>query len=242
MTRWPPRPGVYTMWGVSEVGVRQARAELPTLLDDVAAGEPVTITRHGRPVAALLPAEAVQVWQDHQQAQADRAEREATETALGQRLPASRRTPVCPYCHSSLIHVLFTGMLTALLVNTADPHAGVLAVTAETDTTDLHQLDEVRCASCWNPLPDRPHTPGSPAHRTATAIAEDSDWPHPDQWEIGEAMSLNHDHTRTARIITAHDLARGRLIPVTRWEYLTGILDSERDQMRADAATGNDDW
>jgi hypothetical protein len=43
--------------------------------------------------------------------------------------------------------------------------------------------------------------------------------------------------------VTAHDLARGQLIRVTRWEYLTGILDSERDKMRAEReARGEDPW
>ena len=43
-----------------------------------------------------------------------------------------------------------------------------------------------------------------------------------------------------ARIVTAHDLARGALIRVSQWEYLTGVLDSEREQMRA--AADEDGW
>jgi prevent-host-death family protein len=38
------------------VGAYEAKTKLPSLLDDVAAGDSVTITRHGTPVARLVPA------------------------------------------------------------------------------------------------------------------------------------------------------------------------------------------
>ena len=38
-----------------EVGVYEAKTQLPRLLDDVEQGESVTITRHGKPVAMLVP-------------------------------------------------------------------------------------------------------------------------------------------------------------------------------------------
>jgi prevent-host-death family protein len=40
---------------VREVGVYDAKTRLPRLLDDVERGETITITRHGRPVARLVP-------------------------------------------------------------------------------------------------------------------------------------------------------------------------------------------
>ncbi len=39
-----------------QVGVSEAKTQLPRLLDRVARGERITITRHGRPVAVLVPA------------------------------------------------------------------------------------------------------------------------------------------------------------------------------------------
>lgn len=42
------------------VGAYEAKTHLARLLDQVAAGNVVTITRHGRPVAKLVPAEASQ--------------------------------------------------------------------------------------------------------------------------------------------------------------------------------------
>jgi prevent-host-death family protein len=39
-----------------QVGVYEAKTQLPRLLDRVARGERITITRHGRPVAVLVPA------------------------------------------------------------------------------------------------------------------------------------------------------------------------------------------
>ncbi len=40
---------------VKQVGAHDARTHLSRLLDDVERGESVTITRHGRPVAKLVP-------------------------------------------------------------------------------------------------------------------------------------------------------------------------------------------
>lgn len=42
-----------------QLGVTEARAILPELLDRVARGEEITITRHGRPAAVLLRPDAV---------------------------------------------------------------------------------------------------------------------------------------------------------------------------------------
>lgn len=37
------------------IGSYEAKTHLPRLLDEVAAGETITITKHGRPVAHLVP-------------------------------------------------------------------------------------------------------------------------------------------------------------------------------------------
>jgi prevent-host-death family protein len=39
-----------------EVQVSEAKAQLPSLLDDVERGETVIITRHGKPIARIVPA------------------------------------------------------------------------------------------------------------------------------------------------------------------------------------------
>ena len=39
-----------------QIGAYEAKTHLPRLLDEVAAGESITITKHGRPVAMLVPA------------------------------------------------------------------------------------------------------------------------------------------------------------------------------------------
>lgn len=46
------------------------------------------------------------------------------------------------------------------------------AVVVETETGELTSLDEVRCASCCNPLGDRPRAHNYPARRAATRIAQ----------------------------------------------------------------------
>jgi len=40
---------------MTQVGAYQAKTHLPALLDQVAKGEEITITRHGTPVARLVP-------------------------------------------------------------------------------------------------------------------------------------------------------------------------------------------
>jgi prevent-host-death family protein len=43
----------------SLVGAYEAKTHLPQLLDRVEGGETITITRHGKPIARLVPAEPV---------------------------------------------------------------------------------------------------------------------------------------------------------------------------------------
>lgn len=43
------------------IGAYEAKTHLPRLLDEVAKGERITITKHGRPVAVLVPPGAVHV-------------------------------------------------------------------------------------------------------------------------------------------------------------------------------------
>lgn len=40
---------------MKRIGVYEAKTHLPRLLDEVERGETITITRHGRPVARLVP-------------------------------------------------------------------------------------------------------------------------------------------------------------------------------------------
>ena len=43
---------------MDQIGAFEAKTHLPRLLDRVARGESLTITRHGRPVAQLIPVES----------------------------------------------------------------------------------------------------------------------------------------------------------------------------------------
>lgn len=43
------------------IGAYEAKTHLPRLLDEVAKGERITITKHGHPVAVLVPPDAVGV-------------------------------------------------------------------------------------------------------------------------------------------------------------------------------------
>jgi hypothetical protein len=57
------------------------------------------VTRHGKPMAVILPPTAVEVWQQHLRAEADRARQKQAEEERGQRLPgnetgANRGRPV----------------------------------------------------------------------------------------------------------------------------------------------------
>ena len=70
---------------VATMTVSDARASLPELLDRVAAGEEITITRHGRPAAVLVGPLALRV----RRAEAALAEAEA----IRARLDAARARP-----------------------------------------------------------------------------------------------------------------------------------------------------
>ncbi|MDP9850305.1 prevent-host-death family protein [Streptosporangium lutulentum] len=219
---------------VEEIGIREARARLADLVERAGTGQPVVLRRRGpyRNAAALLPIQAVVVWQVHLAARDAERERRAQETALGERLPIGSRVAVCPLCRSSFMHVVFTGPVVIALVNTADPAAGVQAVVADTDVTASEQVAFVRCASCWEPMNERPREHGSPAYRAAVAIAQEASWADV-PWETREAYVVREeDMGRASRIVLAHDLARGKLRRVTRWEWLTGITDDEREQLR----------
>jgi len=43
---------------VKTIGAYEAKTHLPRLLDEVEKGERITITKHGRPVAVLVPPDA----------------------------------------------------------------------------------------------------------------------------------------------------------------------------------------
>src|SRR5918995_502225 len=53
LTRTRPESGA-TM---KQIGVYEAKTHLPRLLEEVEAGETITITRHGKPVARFVPIE-----------------------------------------------------------------------------------------------------------------------------------------------------------------------------------------
>ena len=55
----------------SSVGSYEARTHLPQLLDRVEHGETIVITRHGKPVARLVPAKSEKVRPDVAQAVAE---------------------------------------------------------------------------------------------------------------------------------------------------------------------------
>ncbi|WP_169750283.1 type II toxin-antitoxin system Phd/YefM family antitoxin [Streptosporangium amethystogenes] len=154
---------------VEEIGIREARVRLAELVERAGAGEPVVLRRRGpqRNAAALLPIEAVEVWQAHLAAQEAELRRRAEETTLGERRPAGTRGAVCPGCRSSFMHVVFTGPVVIALVNTADPAADVQAAVADTDPAMAQEVAFVRCASCWEPMGTRPreHGAGLPRRR-----------------------------------------------------------------------------
>ncbi|WP_171075121.1 type II toxin-antitoxin system Phd/YefM family antitoxin [Nonomuraea basaltis] len=218
------------------IGIREARARLAELIEQAGGGEPTVLTRRGpgRKQAVLLPIEAAAVWQRHLAEQEAAQQRRAQEKELGERLPVGSRAPVCPTCKSSYLRVAYTGPVVHALVNTADPAAGVQDVVVDPDVAQLEKVAWVRCASCWEPLADGPRRPGSPARRAAVEIAENASWADV-PWEATNPLVVKEEEMgRASRIVLQHDLARGAIQRVSRWEYLTGITDAEREKMRAE--------
>ncbi|MEU4234343.1 type II toxin-antitoxin system Phd/YefM family antitoxin [Nonomuraea sp. NPDC026600] len=221
---------------MKKIGIREARVRLAELIERAGGGEPVALTRRGpgRKEAVLLPVEAAAVWQRHLAEQEAERERHEREKALGERLPVGSRVPVCPGCKSSFLLVAYTGPVINALVNTADPGSGVQDVVVDTDVGQLGEVAWVRCASCWEPLSDGPRRPGSPARRAAVEIAQNASWQDV-PWQATDPWVVKEEQMgRASRIVLQHDLARGTVQRVSRWEYLTGITDAERERLRAE--------
>ncbi|MCY0932335.1 type II toxin-antitoxin system prevent-host-death family antitoxin [Streptomyces sp. H27-H1] len=62
---------------MNEHGIREARAQLAGLVTAAARGDGTLITKHGRPVAALLPPGAAELWERHQLLAAEGARRQS---------------------------------------------------------------------------------------------------------------------------------------------------------------------
>ncbi len=56
--------------GTFKYGLEQARAQLPLIASEAHAGNASIITRHGKPIAAVVP---VQQWQEHRASQRARS-------------------------------------------------------------------------------------------------------------------------------------------------------------------------
>lgn len=80
-----PRTTLYHL-GMATMSSSEARAALPEILDRVGAGEEVTITRHGRPVAVVVRPDALRV------RRADRVLAEAE--GVREMLARARNTPL----------------------------------------------------------------------------------------------------------------------------------------------------
>src|SRR5437764_7825716 len=81
------------IFGVAMMTISEARAALPEVLDRVAGGEEVTITRHGRPVAVVIRPDIL--WSRRVGGALDDAERihELLAEAAGTPLPPETRVP-----------------------------------------------------------------------------------------------------------------------------------------------------
>jgi antitoxin (DNA-binding transcriptional repressor) of toxin-antitoxin stability system len=74
---------------VSTVSVSNARAQLPNLLERVRAGEEITLTRHGEPVAVLLRPDVLRTRRDGASALAAERIRDALAAAKAKPLPTT---------------------------------------------------------------------------------------------------------------------------------------------------------
>jgi len=71
-----------TLQGSSTVGAYEAKTQLSELLEKVEAGEEITITKHGAPVAKLVPVKK-EVRPEERVAAIDRIQKLATGLSLG---------------------------------------------------------------------------------------------------------------------------------------------------------------
>lgn len=85
----------------SSVTLSEARATLPKLLDRVLAGEEVTITRHGRPVAVVVRPDALRVRRAERALAGAEAVREAV--ARGRDTPLASEGSISPEWAEELV-------------------------------------------------------------------------------------------------------------------------------------------
>jgi prevent-host-death family protein len=71
-----------TLQGSNTVGAYEAKTHLSELLEKVEAGEEITITKHGAPVAKLVPVKK-EVRPEERVAAIDRIQKLATDLSLG---------------------------------------------------------------------------------------------------------------------------------------------------------------
>jgi antitoxin (DNA-binding transcriptional repressor) of toxin-antitoxin stability system len=84
---------MYTGVVSDSFSISEARASLPHLLDRVEAGEEVTITRHGRPIAVVIRPDALRTRRADRALAAAAGLRELLEKGRAQPLPAQGTLP-----------------------------------------------------------------------------------------------------------------------------------------------------
>ncbi|MGR7000741.1 hypothetical protein ACU686_26270 [Yinghuangia aomiensis] len=105
---------------------------------------------------------------------------------------------------------------TVLLVDTADPDAGVLAVTVqEPGGPDRPKVTMTMCATCEHWPGEQPRRHGYLLYKAATAIWEEGRWPAAALWECTDLEDPVRRHSpRTDRLRRRHRPQRPRPRPL----------------------------
>ncbi|MFD7590865.1 hypothetical protein ACFV84_36105 [Kitasatospora sp. NPDC059811] len=123
----------------------------------------------------------------------------------------------CPECKGTLVRLYTTGdVKTSLLVDVADPDAGVLAVVVDEDADNTRKISMMICASCEHWPGEHPRMHGYPLFKAATAIWGAGRWPAAALWECTD-YNTRYFSTRLEHLVCARDIERGYASELDCW-------------------------
>ena len=115
--------------------------------------------------------------------------------------------PFCPKCGGTLVQAWLPGPSMHVLVDTARPEAGVLAVQVQSDDFPDGVFRDpwpVLCAVCEQDCGKRPRQWGHPLYAAMMTVLEEGPWPPARDWEV-EDLRTDWYQTRLRNLVDEHE-------------------------------------
>ncbi|MFI9206366.1 hypothetical protein [Streptomyces sp. NPDC053048] len=136
------------------------------------------------------------------------AARKASEgTTVRRRRGLDTSVPYCSKCGSTLVQTWLPGPSMHVLVDTARPEAGVLAVSIHSDDFPQGVFKDpwpVMCAVCEQDCGSRPRQWGHRLYEAMMAVLEEGEWPRARDWEVEDQFTDWYE-TRLRKAVDSHE-------------------------------------